>query len=89
MDKKEGKGSEHSNIVHVMSNQYVEIFNYDKSTGQVSYIPENSRSVFTCYDYDLVSLKGIDHLRAVLSGAANSPETHKADFRMNNLISPL
>ncbi len=56
-----------TDIVHVMTNQYIRPIHYDKSTGQVSYIPQNSSAVYTCYDYDLVSLKGFDHLRAVLS----------------------
>lgn len=56
-----------SEIVHVMTNQYINPIHYDKATGQVSYIPQNSSSIYTCYDYDLVSLKGFDHLRAVLS----------------------
>ncbi len=56
-----------SEIVHVMTNQYINPIHYDKVTGQVSYIPQNSSSVYTCFDYDLVSLKGLDHLRAVLS----------------------
>ncbi len=56
-----------SEIVHVMTNQYIKPIHYDKVTGQVLYIPQDSSAVFTCYDYDLVSLKGFDHLREVLS----------------------
>ncbi len=61
------KTVKNSEIVHVMTNQYIRPIYYDKVTGQVSYIPQNSSAVYTCYDYDLVSLKGFDHLRAVLS----------------------
>ena len=57
-----------SDIVHVMTNQFVRIVNYDRRTGQVSYSLQDKDSVYTCYDYELVSLKGIDHLRIVLSG---------------------
>ena len=56
-----------SEIVHVMTNQYINPTHYDKVTGQVSYISQNSSVVYSCYDYDLVSLKGLDHLREVLS----------------------
>ncbi len=66
----EGNSSDHSDIVHVMTNRLVRIVNYDKRTGQVSFSPRDSSHIYTCYDYDLVSLKGIDHLRSVLSESA-------------------
>lgn len=67
MNKTAKNNANISEIVHVMTNQYINPIHYDKATGQVSYIPQNSSAVYTCYDYDLVSLKGFDHLRAVLS----------------------
>ncbi len=71
MDKKDLEIQPASDIVHVMTNQFIRIVNYDRRTGQVSYSLEDRDSVYTCYDYELVSLKGIDHLRRVLSTKSN------------------
>lgn len=71
MEKKNPEVLAASDIVHVMTNQLIRIVNYDKRTGQVSYSLEDRDSVYTCYDYELVSLKGIDHLRTVLSAKSN------------------
>jgi hypothetical protein len=68
----ETKGTVYSDIVHVMTNQNVRIVSYDKRTGQVSYTWKYSDNVYTCYDYELASVKGIDHLRDVLSTAAEN-----------------
>ncbi len=78
MNRIEDRSLYTSNIVHVMSNQYVHITYYDKRTGQVSYTPIDSENVYTCYDYDLVSMGGLDHLRNILSEAAKNPESVKS-----------
>lgn len=75
MEKTEKWESFHSDIVHVMSNQIVKIVNYDKRTGQVSYTREDSNALYTCYDYEIASLKGIDHLRSVLVSAASNTDS--------------
>lgn len=68
----ETNGTLYSFIVHVMTNQNVRVVSYDKRTGQVSYTRKHSDTVYTCYDYELASVKGIDHLRDVLSTAAEN-----------------
>ena len=78
MEKKEHEILAASDIVHVMTNQYIRVVNYDKRTGQVSYSFEDRDSVYTCYDYELVSLKGIDHLRSVLSAKSSGHSSQKA-----------
>ena len=67
MDKKTPDFQIDSEIVHVMTNQIVRVVSYDRRTGQVSYSLQDRDSVYTCYDYELTSLKGIEHLRTVLS----------------------
>ena len=78
MNKKDPKIQAASHIVHVMTNQYIRVVNYDRHTGQVSYSLQDRDSVYTCYDYELVSLKGIEHLRTVLSAASNDPTSQNA-----------
>ena len=71
MEKKVPEIQAASDIVHVMTNQYIRVVNYDKRTGQVSYSLQDRDSVYTCYDYELVSMKGMSHLRSVLSAKSN------------------
>ncbi len=74
MEKQDPAIQTASDIVHVMTNQFIRLVNYDRRTGQVSYSLEERDSVYTCYDYELVSLKGIDHLRTVLSTVGRNSE---------------
>ena len=71
MENKDPEIQAASDIVHVMTNQYIRVVNYDKRTGQVSYSLQDRDSVYTCYDYELVSMKGMSHLRSVLSAKSN------------------
>ncbi len=80
------KETYNSLIIHVMSNQCVEIIHYDKRTGQVSYTPTDSVNIYTCYDYDLVSLGGIDHLRVILSEATQNHESRISHSTLERTI---
>ena len=60
-------------IKHLPSDLLVKPVYYDNVSGEVSYINENSKNVFTCFDYELKSEKGLDHLRAILNNLPASP----------------
>jgi len=78
MSEKKVDETGRSDIIHVMTNQFVDIVRYDTHTGQVSYQRENSSAEFTCYDYDLISLRGFDHLRKELSRVSIMTETNQS-----------
>ena len=40
---------------------------YEKFTGEVSYIIGNSSILYTCFDYELNDLGGVEHLRRLLN----------------------
>ena len=64
-------------IIHLPSNQFVQPVYYHTVSGEVSYKRENSESVFTCFDYELISTRGLDYLRTVLN---NLPTEHFTEF---------
>ena len=53
-------------IIHLTTGNFISPVHYDKSCGEVSYISENSSCVFTCFDYELKSTKGFNHLKKLL-----------------------
>ncbi len=67
------KNPENINIRHLPTGFSIKPVYYDKNSGEVSYVPENSNLVFTCLDYELISSKGINHLRLVLNQLPANP----------------
>ncbi len=53
-------------IYHVVTGQFVVPIQYNDESGRVIYIAENSSIISECFDYDLSSQKGLDHLREEL-----------------------
>jgi hypothetical protein len=68
------KDLSHLSIKHLPSNRFVKPVHYDNLSGEVSYINEDSKLVFTCFDYELKSEKGFDHLRAILNNLPANPK---------------
>jgi hypothetical protein len=66
-------------IRHLSSGLKITPMYYDRNSGEVSYIPENSKLVFTCFDYELFSDSGINHLRRVLNQLPSNPVEFNSD----------
>jgi hypothetical protein len=60
-------------IRHIPSGFSIKPVYYDRKSGEVSYVPEDSNLVFTCQDYELISSSGINHLRKVLNQLPANP----------------
>lgn len=79
------ENSKEIEIIHLPSNQFVQPVYYDRISSEVSYIPKNSKSVFTCFDYELMSKKGLNHLRTILNDLSSTNSNNlKKDFIIIN-----
>lgn len=66
------KNSESVNhLVIYLYSEPVQLTNYDKSSGEVSYTKDSCSFTYTCYDYELRCNKGIDGLRTILNKLPN------------------
>lgn len=62
-----------SRIVYLYS-EPVRLVNYDKLSREVSYSKDNSKFVYTCYDYELNCITGVDDLRILLNSLSNEED---------------
>jgi hypothetical protein len=67
------KNPEENSIRHLPSGFSVRPIYYDRNSGEVSYVPNDSNLLFTCLDYELTSSQGINHLRMVLNNLPSNP----------------
>jgi hypothetical protein len=49
-----------------LGNALIQPVSYEKNSREVSYCIENPSIVYTCFDYELKDIKGIEHLMSLL-----------------------